>query len=127
MRTKHDLIMESETNRYAHYLLTIDEKPWYIPKQTREFLIAREDYTCAVCHRRFVADDLHIDHILPVHRGGTAHLGNLQVLCRTCNLQKSSHGLDPASYTRGYVIPIRLDDERVIRDKILDKLEDETA
>jgi 5-methylcytosine-specific restriction endonuclease McrA len=33
---------------------------------------------------------LHVDHIVPVSKGGKTVLGNLQTLCETCNLGKSN-------------------------------------
>jgi 5-methylcytosine-specific restriction endonuclease McrA len=30
----------------------------------------------------------HLDHIVPLSRGGTNHRSNLQALCSTCNLSK---------------------------------------
>jgi 5-methylcytosine-specific restriction endonuclease McrA len=33
---------------------------------------------------------LHVDHIIPVSKGGKTELGNLQTLCETCNLGKSN-------------------------------------
>ena len=35
-------------------------------------------------------EPLHIDHIIPRKVGGTHDLENLQVLCKMCNLKKSS-------------------------------------
>ena len=35
-------------------------------------------------------EPLHIDHIIPRKVGGTHDLENLQVLCKACNLRKSS-------------------------------------
>ena len=35
-------------------------------------------------------EPLHIDHIIPRKLGGTHDLENLQVLCKMCNLKKSS-------------------------------------
>lgn len=126
MRTKHQLIMASEQDELARQLLLIDEKPWYIPQETREYLIEEAGNRCKIC-RKFVGDPglLHIDHIFPVSRGGRAYLDNLQVLCRTCNLSKSDHALDPRSYTLGYPIPIYLPSEREIDQSVLRKVFDE--
>lgn len=44
----------------------------------------------AICKKCGSTDDLTIDHIVPVSRGGTNDMGNLQVLCRSCNSKKSS-------------------------------------
>jgi len=33
-------------------------------------------------------DNFHIDHVIPVSRGGSNEYGNLQVLCAFCNLSK---------------------------------------
>jgi len=44
---------------------------------------------CALCGRPILPDDkIHIDHILPVRKGGTNDLSNLQVVHDTCNLTK---------------------------------------
>lgn len=122
--SKHDIIMRSgEGDRFARYLLQIDEKPWYIPAKTREFLIVKANYTCAICGRIGEMSAFHIDHILPVDRGGTCLYENLQVLCRTCNLQKSNHYLDPASYDMGYVRSYSISSEREILNRVLDAVE----
>lgn len=42
---------------------------------------------CAGCHSRL--DNFHLDHIIPLSRGGTNWCGNLQLLCPHCNLTKS--------------------------------------
>lgn len=33
--------------------------------------------------------DLEIDHILPISKGGKSTIDNLQTLCKTCNKEKS--------------------------------------
>jgi 5-methylcytosine-specific restriction endonuclease McrA len=40
---------------------------------------------CALCR---ATDDLQIDHILPVSRGGRSSLHNVQILCGACNADK---------------------------------------
>lgn len=44
---------------------------------------------CANCHKS-IKDKYHIDHRLPVAKGGSNHRHNIELLCPTCNLKKSS-------------------------------------
>ena len=46
----------------------------------------------------------HVDHVVPLAKGGIESITNLQILCETCNLKKGSK-LDPA------VIYIRFDNQ----------------
>ena len=46
-----------------------------------------ERSSCAMCGAR---DNLHVDHIVPIAKGGTHGIGNLQVLCSTCNRSKGA-------------------------------------
>jgi 5-methylcytosine-specific restriction endonuclease McrA len=48
----------------------------------------RDGRNCRYCGSD--EEPLHIDHIIPRKRGGTHDLENLQVLCKACNLRKSS-------------------------------------
>lgn len=47
----------------------------------------RDGFLCAMCG--YTGNDLQLDHITPVAKGGTNNLGNLQLLCPPCNLAKS--------------------------------------
>lgn len=53
----------------------------------RRKILERYQYRCVFCgdYR-----NLHIDHVVPLSKGGTNDESNLQVLCRTCNLKKSN-------------------------------------
>ena len=49
-----------------------------------------QDYLCMYCGRRRAFTDLEIDHKIPVKRGGSDNLRNLQVICPTCNKRKGN-------------------------------------
>ncbi len=56
----------------------------------RSKVLARDSYRCRHCG---ISTDLgavlHVDHIIPISKGGTSDLDNLQTLCQDCNLGKS--------------------------------------
>lgn len=54
-------------------------------------ILHRDNYTCQACG--VTAGDgakLHIDHILPVSKGGTNEESNLRVLCSECNIGRGN-------------------------------------
>ena len=55
----------------------------------------RDNYTCQMCGK-YMPDEvgLHVDHIVPVSRGGKSVPNNLQVLCDKCNLKKGTKKVD---------------------------------
>ena len=58
-------------------------------KKLREFIKKRDNYTCQLCGK-YMPDEvgLHIDHIVPVSKGGKTIPENLRVLCSKCNGKK---------------------------------------
>ena len=60
-------------------------------KELRNEIAIRDNYTCQICGK-YMPDGvgLHIDHIIPVSKGGKSVPSNLQVLCSKCNGSKSS-------------------------------------
>jgi hypothetical protein len=65
-----------------------------IPAGLRFAVLRRDGFRCAYCGRG--QDDgvqLHIDHLVPVARGGRNELENLVTACATCNLGKSASDL----------------------------------
>lgn len=45
---------------------------------------------CACCASTLSRTSFEVDHIIPICRGGTNFIGNLQLLCPACNRRKSS-------------------------------------
>jgi len=67
-----------------------------IAKTTREeisirkrFLVLKKDqFTCIMCGRSGIGVKLEVDHKIPVSKGGTNSIDNLQTLCYECNRGK---------------------------------------
>ena len=62
----------------------------YLTDKMRYDVLKRDDFKCQKCG--ISAKDgakLHVDHIIPVSKGGITTLSNLQILCDRCNLGKS--------------------------------------
>jgi 5-methylcytosine-specific restriction endonuclease McrA len=56
-------------------------------------ILKRDNYTCQACGRSPKTETgvkLHIDHIIPVSKGGKTEPDNLQTLCDLCNLGKAA-------------------------------------
>jgi len=59
-------------------------------------LWVRQRGGCAMCDASLDRDGMHRDHIIPIARGGSNFIGNIQLLCAQCNLRKGS--LLPVEY-----------------------------
>jgi len=58
---------------------------------TRTKVLERDKYTCQMCGRnRHEGVKLEVDHIIPVSKGGSNNMSNLQTLCFDCNRGKSA-------------------------------------
>lgn len=59
-----------------------------VTNRMRFFIYERDGYRCQICGRR--TDDLEVDHIIPISKGGKSTPDNLQTLCHRCNYRKGS-------------------------------------
>ena len=59
-----------------------------IPRKLRHEVFKRDGYRCRECGASKDETSLEIDHILPVAKGGTNDIDNLQTLCKECNRMK---------------------------------------
>ena len=60
-------------------------------KDLRNQVAVRDNFTCQRCGK-YMPDGvgLHVDHIIPISKGGKSVISNLQVLCSKCNGSKSN-------------------------------------
>ena len=65
-------------------------------KTHRHTLYGKQEGLCAGCKHHFPFRNLTVDHIVPRSKGGTDHLGNLQLLCGACNSTKGT--IDQAAF-----------------------------
>lgn len=66
-------------------------------------LYQRQRGRCACCHAD-LAGGFHRDHILPLTLGGSGDIGNIQLLCATCNISKNcKHPVD-FMQSRGFLL-----------------------
>lgn len=59
-----------------------------VTNKMRFAIYDRDHYRCRKCGRR--TNDLEIDHIFPIAKGGKSTFDNLQTLCHRCNCKKGS-------------------------------------
>lgn len=67
----------------------------------RAAIIARDDQTCYLCGRYLTdPDDITLDHVVPLSRGGAHAATNLRVACRECNFRKNRYLLGELAWLR---------------------------
>ncbi len=84
-----DIIETKQTNNEKN----ATNNPRSINYRTRFKVMQRDDFKCQICGASPAMQAgvlLHVDHIVPVAKGGQATMDNLQTLCQKCNLGKSN-------------------------------------
>jgi hypothetical protein len=86
---RRDLVKKMNKMRPLFYSLGIIKRP--SSRIDRFSILERDGFACQYCGRK-IEDGvkLHIDHIIPLSKGGTDAEGNLTTSCEDCNLNKHS-------------------------------------
>ncbi len=75
-------------NKYEE---TVKQERKIMNDDIRYNVLKRDNYTCQICGATAKnGAKLHVDHIIPVSRGGKTVMSNLQTLCDRCNIGKSN-------------------------------------
>jgi 5-methylcytosine-specific restriction endonuclease McrA len=53
-----------------------------------ERLMQKQRFRCAICLVKIPEKRRHLDHVMPISRGGKHAISNLQWLCPPCNIEK---------------------------------------
>ena len=61
-----------------------------VSNKIRFAIYARDNYRCKICGKKGDNNDLEIDHIIPISKGGKSTFDNLQTLCHECNSKKGN-------------------------------------
>jgi len=61
----------------------------HIPREVMLKVVRRDGQMCQICGRNVPDNELHLDHLIPVSRGGRSTASNLRVTCADCNRKKS--------------------------------------
>jgi 5-methylcytosine-specific restriction protein A len=59
-----------------------------IPAAVRNYVFQRDGHRCQSCGKTGKKAKLQVDHIVPLAKGGSNDLSNLQALCAHCNQRK---------------------------------------
>ena len=73
-------VSQEEIRRERHKARVLRKTRWWKQRLARG--------ACHYCGRRFAPDDLTMDHIVPIIRGGKSTKGNLAAVCKDCNNKK---------------------------------------
>ncbi|CAD5979414.1 HNH endonuclease [Planktothrix tepida] len=61
-----------------------------IPQEVRRYVFLRDNYQCKSCGKTENETQLTMDHIIPLAKGGSNDISNLQTLCSQCNQKKKA-------------------------------------
>lgn len=85
----YDNVLEMKEQRNIYQFFVKHERA-KMTDSLRYDILKRDNFRCQICGAS--ASDgvkLHVDHIIPVSKGGLTEISNLRTLCDRCNLGKS--------------------------------------
>jgi len=71
-------------------LLTFDRLPRHEVKFSRKNIYLRDKSRCQYCGLKFRTEELNLDHVVPVSRGGKSTWDNVVCSCIRCNVAKGN-------------------------------------
>ena len=74
------IITEEQVRREKEKARSLRRTAWWNRKV--------QEGICYYCHKRFGKDQMTMDHIVPISRGGKSRKGNIVAACKECNNRK---------------------------------------
>lgn len=94
-QAKRKRAREKRRLEYQDRRMTNDVEHAKVTRAMRYDVLRRDDFHCVRCGRgREDGVKLHVDHIVPVSRGGKSVMSNLQTLCEDCNCGKGNRYME---------------------------------
>lgn len=75
-----------------------------VSKDITDKLLRLQRGKCACCHVELSKVEFHLDHIIPLAKGGKHSDENMQLLCKPCNLSKSDRLPHEFMQKRGFLL-----------------------
>lgn len=91
LKKENDLLYPSQKEEKKKTRKTNSERS-KLTAGLRYDIFRRDNFRCQICGRSAQDEGviLHVDHIIPISKGGKTEWDNLQTLCQDCNLGKSN-------------------------------------
>ena len=61
----------------------------YIPFKVKIRVVRRDNYTCQICGKHLLDNEVEFDHIIPISKGGSSEEHNIRLTCFKCNRDKN--------------------------------------
>lgn len=97
----------------------------YLSKKVRFDVFKRDKFTCQYCGKESPEVVLHVDHIVPVAKGGDNEMVNLVTSCQSCNLGKGARELSDDSAVKKQKAELNQASERLEQIRMLKQWRDE--
>jgi len=81
-------ISQDEADAYYKQRKKIQARKNYVPQKVRAAVLQRDGHKCLLCG---TPEDLIVNHIVSVNKGGTSEVDNLQTLCGPCYRRAKGH------------------------------------
>ena len=82
----YEYVLCKDTDPFAEKYLSLRG----FSKKEKMQAYERQGGKCAICQKHFDIDEMEGDHIVPWSKGGLTNSDNCQMLCVSCNRQKSN-------------------------------------